>query len=284
MDNYYRFLRKILCFGRYVYFIQDPPHLLKCVRNNLLNPKKNLWNDGYFQWHPIRKLIEDDLALGELRLFPKLSEKHAFPNAWEKMNVRIAAQTLSCTVGLALRSEGHEGLGNFVLLVDKWFDMMNTSSYHARRKAKPDMEPFKKDDSHSQQRLDWLEKSFIGYMNDWKRKVAERSLPSCSSTTPINRSLMLLSKPTMHGLLMTTKSMVDLIRVMLDSGASFVTTRRLNQDPVESHFGHQRQKGRYSDAPNALMFGYNVRSINCFRSAVPEPVMGSNVSEDYTKS
>ena len=78
---------------------------------------------------------------------------------------------------------------------------------------------------------------------------------------------------------MTTSSMVEVTRLCLYAGAKFVMTRRINQDPLEAHFKHQRQRGRFCDAPTALMFAHNVRSINCFRSNVT----GSNVTFEKDK-
>ena len=36
----------------------------------------------------------------ELKLFHKLTESHVMPSSWEKMNVKLAAQLLSQTVGM----------------------------------------------------------------------------------------------------------------------------------------------------------------------------------------
>ena len=113
---------------RFIYFVQDPPHLLKSVRNNLMNPLRNLWNGEYVQWKHIQEIIQTEN-------FPKLKMHHANPNTWEKMNVNIAAQTLFCTVGSELRRNGKEHLGNFVIMLDKWFDSMNTSTHNSRRRA-----------------------------------------------------------------------------------------------------------------------------------------------------
>ena len=89
---------------------------------------------------------------------------------------------------------------------------------------------------------------------------------------------MLFSKSTEKGLIMTTKSMKEIVNVCLNAGANFIMTRRLNQDPLESYFGHQRQRGHYSDSPTVLMFAHNVRFINCFLSNVT----GTNVQIDET--
>lgn len=46
--------------------------------------------------------LQNDLARGDLREYPNLTEAHMNPSPWEKMNVKIAAQTLSSTLGKIL--------------------------------------------------------------------------------------------------------------------------------------------------------------------------------------
>ena len=43
---------------------------------------------------------QEDMKRDELRLFHKLTESHVMPFSWEKMNVKLAAQLLSQTVGM----------------------------------------------------------------------------------------------------------------------------------------------------------------------------------------
>ena len=210
----------------------------------------NVWNYDFFQSLQCNMRV---LVLGK------------------KMKVKIAAQTLSRTVGLELMRKGKEGLSNFVLLVNRWFDLVNTSIYHSQRRANEDLLPYRSKDQKSEERLHWLRYSFMDYLLSWKRNVTLRKLPEgCWKN---DRSSMLLSKVTENGLLMSTCSIINVVNDCLREGAEYVCTRRLNQDPLESHFGHQRQRGRYCDAPTALAFAYNVRAIDTFRS----PVIGSNV-------
>ena len=173
------------------------------------------------------------------------------------MKVNIAAQTLSATVGMELRRRGDENLAEMVLIMDRWFDLMNTSFHHAQFRKKVDLIPFKKDDPGTESRVKWLSHDFVNYLQSWRQNA-----------------MMLFSSATENGLLMTTISMVEVIRLCLNAGAEYVMSRRINQNPLEAHFGHQRQRGRFCDAPTALMFAHNVRSINCFRSNVS----GSNVN------
>lgn len=48
-----------MIFSNYshIFFVPDPPHLLKTARNNLLNQKRVMWNDGYIAMQPIKDLI-----------------------------------------------------------------------------------------------------------------------------------------------------------------------------------------------------------------------------------
>ena len=118
-----------------------------------MNYKKRWWNKSYFGWNVVKEIIEDDMLLGDLRFFPKLTAVHANPSSFEKMKVSVAAQTLSHSIGLELKRRGHNEFGEFVMLIDDWFDMMNTSFYHAQRKGKPNLRPFLENDQFTVERL-----------------------------------------------------------------------------------------------------------------------------------
>ena len=121
------------------------------------------------------------------------------------MKVSIAAQTLSVTVGLKIKRKGHEEFGNFILMMDRWFDMMNTSFYHLQRRGKPDMKTFEANDCFSNKRLIWLKNIFIPYFETWNKSVFQ----SYEALTKAERRALLLSKATSNVLLMITKA--DLI-------------------------------------------------------------------------
>ena len=53
----------------------------------------------------------------------------------------------------------------------------------------------------------------------------------------------------------------------MDSGVKYVLTERFMQDCLEEYFGHQRQRGRRSDNPDAVQFGYNDRILQVQRNA-----------------
>ena len=74
---------------------------------------------------------------------------------------------------------------------------------------------------------------------------------------------MLLSKATLNA-----KAIVDLIEDYFGNGTKYVVIWRINQDPLESHFGQQRQRRWRCDAPTVSIFAHNVHSVNCLRSGV----------------
>ena len=74
-DVIYRTLNVLADEKRYIYFISDPPHIIKTARNCLSNSlagrcTRSMWNDGqYLTWNHISKLFNDDLDCG-LHLVP----------------------------------------------------------------------------------------------------------------------------------------------------------------------------------------------------------------------
>jgi len=88
---------------RYIWFICDPPHLLKTARNCLLSSchggSRHMWKYGFdILWNHISNIYYEDLECG-LKLLPKLTRDHVHLNSYSKMNVRLAAQVLSSSVG-----------------------------------------------------------------------------------------------------------------------------------------------------------------------------------------
>ena len=88
------------------------------------------------------------------------------------MKVSLAAQVFRKTVGLALSyaySDAVVETSKFVLLVNKWFHIMNTKHLtEARQKRNPDLEPFT---DVNDIRLQWLQNEFLTYFGGWERYV-----------------------------------------------------------------------------------------------------------------
>ena len=118
---------------REIFFISDPPHLIKTVRNNIAHSgsgtnTRMLWNnDQRILWQHISEMYKTDLKNG-LRRTP-LTAEHIYLTPHSVMNVKLAAQVLSYRVGRVLHQYGGAHMqetAKFVLLMDRFFDCLNT--------------------------------------------------------------------------------------------------------------------------------------------------------------
>lgn len=105
--------------GKEIVCLFDPPHLLKCVRNNLLT--KNIsynWKgeEQVASWDDIQTLYSFDKEneIHGLRMLPKLTEAHVMPQKIKKMRVSIAAQVFSQRVAATMRLMAN--FGNYLFI------------------------------------------------------------------------------------------------------------------------------------------------------------------------
>ena len=94
---------------------------------------------------------------------------------------------------------------------------------------------------------------------------------------------MKLSDVAEDGLLVSCLSMHAIVCATFNiAGAEYVLARRINQDPLKSYFGHQRQRGRRHDAPTVSAFASNAKSLDTLKHSVID-IEGSNVQLDKSK-
>ena len=117
-------------------------------------------------------------------------------------------------------------------------------------KCKDALKPYTSCDD---ERLNWLENTFLKYLADWKKSTEDRP----GNFSPIDRQKMFLSLQTYEGLQMTVYSVIEVTKFLLSKGMAFVLTNCFNQDVVEEYFGWQHSLGRRSDNPNIWQFGFN---------------------------
>ena len=129
-DFVYR-TKNLFFTDRYIFFIADQPHLLKTARNCLANSgsgtmSRYMWNNGFhLLWSHIAQMFHDDLLCG-LQLFPKLTYDHIRLTSYSKMNVKLAAQVLSSTVGKTINQYGSPEFvetARFCCMMDSFFDI-----------------------------------------------------------------------------------------------------------------------------------------------------------------
>src|SRR6218665_988093 len=88
---------------RRLFFLSDYVHLVKCIRNNLLNRKFFNFHDGVVKRQHCVDLHKLDSLNGGLKAAPKLTEAHINPNNLQRMNERLAVQLFSNSTADALQ-------------------------------------------------------------------------------------------------------------------------------------------------------------------------------------
>jgi len=222
-----------------------------------------MWNGGhYLLWQHIVQLFYQDLENG-LKLVPRLTFDHIKLTSYSTMRVNLAAQVLSASVAAVLKefsAPDTAGTAKLCEMVDSFFDCLNVrSTQEHQRKRKPFLAPYT---STTDERFDWLESEFLTYLRDWKQSTLTRQ----GNFTANARSRMFLSWQTYEGMQITTHSVIEATKFLLQEGMEYVLTERFCQDPIEEYFGSQRKIGRRNDNPDIRMFGYNDNTIRIQRS------------------
>ena len=79
-------------------------------------------------------------------------------------------------------------------------------------------------------------------------------------------------------------SFVELTKYLLvHTGAKFILSERFNQDPLESHFGKQRQMKGGNENPTVAQFNHNENSLRLLGSQALAPVSGNSKRSGYTQ-
>ena len=276
----YKTLNMFAAEPRNIYFFADPPHLMKTARNCLAKSgagksSRLLWNDGMTMlWSHISDLFYEDLDCG-LKLLPKLKYDHVKLNPFLVMNVKLAVQVLSESVGKVLQKFGPpqaEGTAHFCLMMDKFFDCLNVrNTKECTIKRKDFLKPYS---SIQDERFSWLRETFLNYFEKWLKSIEARK----GNFTKGEKSNMFLSWQTFEGLKLTVNSMIELTKYLIQNDVPYVLTERFCQDPLENYFGRQRAMGQRKDNPSLRDFGYNDNSIRNQKSFLP--VVGGNCRQD----
>ena len=249
--------------------ISDPPHLIKTARNCLQKSGSGkgrlMWNnENYLLWSHISNIYQEDKQSG-LHLLPKITYEHIYLTSFSKMNVRMAAQVLSATVGCVLQKFCPDAgeTAAFCSLMDGFFNIINIKNTHeADRKLKPFLKPFS---SHDDSRFDWLRHVFLKYFEDWLESINSRP----GNFKADARGKMFLSWQTYEGIKITLHSVIELVQFLLSKNVPYVLTKRFCQDPLENYFGHHRPMGYRKENPSLYDVGYNdntIRNQKIFRS------------------
>ena len=261
-DNCDICFKTINLYARYrnISFIADAPHLIKTARNCLHNSdggkhSRYMWNnEKYLLWERIVKIYHEDLENG-LKILPKISNDHVYLNSYSVVTVKYAAQVLSKTMLIALSQYGSPDTSETARLsymINNFFDGLNVRSTTEAVK----------DGIKNNQRLQWLENTFLNYLNQWKKNVEARR----GNFTKTEKAQIFISWQTCEGFQIICKSIPECVSFLLSEGMEFILTERFCQDPLEEYFSNQRKIGGRSENPDIFQFGYNDNTMRIQRN------------------
>ena len=213
----------------YVFF--DTVHLVKNLRNNLLNAKKFVFpkfkfevcdvvleaDEGFLSWQDLHKIYDKDSNLnGNLRKAPKLTYRALHPGN-NKQNVSLALGIFHETTIAACKSYFplRRDMSEFLKLISTWWTIANSNT---RYNANSLGNAIENDDG----KLNFYEE-LAQWVEEWCQ------CPHFS-----------LSKQTANAFVLTLRSQAKLIQDLLSEGYEYVLTRRLQSDPIEHRFSRYR--------------------------------------------
>ncbi|CAI6353718.1 unnamed protein product [Macrosiphum euphorbiae] len=252
--------------GKQIFYIFDPPHLLKSTRNMFF--KHNfLINDSIVTKAHIDSFYNYD-SENNLRLAPKLKHAHIHPGPFEKMRVYLAAQIFSNSVASGMSTTLTSGILppsaqytiDFISDMDKLFDIFN--SYKA-----PNLKEFNKPFKNTESQINHLNKMAEVFRN---MKVVNK-LNGSNITNRMNF---------INGWLITISSLKMLwYSLNPTKNPNYVLyTRCLNQDCLENLFCYFRQQHGNNLNPTPIEFSRSFKKIFCANYFKHSP--GANCIED----
>ena len=232
-----------------VYVFFDVPHILKLIRNNLMEygfiiPQE----DGTFA--PINKSmlmnifekIKNEDGHGEVTIAHKLNDEKIFDvRGQDKQRVYYAAKLLSETTSNAIKyffpsDANMKVLADFVLATDRWFDVFNSS----KEKAKKNMKcPY---GVHLEEQTKILE--------DFRKLMLSMNVMNGKNA----------KMPFQIGAAISTTSLLHIrIDILNQYGISAIKTVAFNQDICENTFSRLRLMGGAENRFGALTFKNRLR-------------------------
>ena len=231
-----------------IHFFADMPHLIKLLRNHLLDQGIYLSENRVIDKEVLEKLIDADSS--ELKLAPKLGHNILNVSGTERMKVAPAVKLLSKhTAFLAKfvypdRTYIYEFFNQF----DDFFDIFN--SQIPVEKLKPLKSGFGMKVEDQISRLKEIYKVIEGMRVLFFSQKSKSFAPK--------KSML----PFQKGMLMSINSLLNLYEdVKTDYSITYLLTRRLNQDILESIFSIIRSFGRTYDNPSAYEFKNRMKML-----------------------
>ena len=225
------------CPARKEYVFPDAPHLLKLLRNHLLDEGYQLQDGTKISGRDIEKILDHDI--NEYKIHHKLQPIHFNCTGSTRQRVRLAAQLISHTTATAIRClfPLKSKLADWLELFDTWFDIFNSAFPISKKKLGC---AFGKHFSEQSAILDQ-----VSTCVETMHAIGKKSL------LPFQKG-MLISINALKGLYQDLKSFHHI---------EYLLTARLNQDPAENTFTQVRGIGHSHTHPGPVDCANRLRLI-----------------------
>jgi hypothetical protein len=230
--------------GLKLFLLFDTVHLLKCIRNNLLNqkyppqtfvcPNFERFSEKFIA--PLKPLKE--LYISErgkiIKCAPDLSEKVLFPSNLERQNVTLVVKMFNEKNIAALKNSNISNAKNlsvFIEIILKWWNIVNVKSpYKGKELRLNECNPI---EFISDSNIAFL-KNFHKWLSSWENMDGQG--------LKTNQRLGKLSIETSFSLRHTVNAHIDLCEYLLkDLKLSYVLLGKFQTDPLERKFSQYRQ-------------------------------------------
>lgn len=225
--------------GQKLFLFFDLPHLIKSLRNNLLNGDFKFDNTKVATMKDIKKTYEIDIK-NKSRAMPKITPTHLAPNSFQKMSCKLAIQFLSHSVSAAiktcistgeLKSPTANDTAEFIDIVNNMFDSGNSKNLYDPNQNR---RPISDRNPHV---IENLKKA---------RKMFQNAIKICHNTKKTS------VPPCFTGVIWTTNAICQLYDSERNDPNNsqtkhdfFLLTNKLTQDALENLFSIIRQKNGY---------------------------------------
>lgn len=231
--------------GKPLFFVLDPVHILKCIRNNWINQKNHAQCMFYPNFDKVHENIEiktasfgtlkklRELEQGDLLKYGRgLTLKALFPSNLERQNVKLVLKIFNEYVITALTELGkkHELVhcdttAAYINIILQWWKIMNVKNprkgIHKRDEF---MEPLTMNQNDI--RREYLQK-VLTWLDAWKVSGCDNGI---------------LTNETHHAFTHTTHAILELSSYCIQElGMQYFLPGKVQTDPLEERFGKYRQ-------------------------------------------
>ena len=268
---------------RDLFFLVDPSHLLKTLRNCFANSyahrnTRKMWKNGCdISWETIQLLYE--VSLHQKFQSTRVKKVHVHLTSFSCMSVLYAAQVMSKSVVKALKNlrrsdrrfavKVNDELLTFISHVNDSFDCLNGGDEEGERIQDNDLLLPYTDVNDT--RFSFLKTEVLNFFEDWHSDVHSRK----GRYSKEARDAMFISTQSYEALQITIYGFTGAVKHLLKENVGPIKGRSFNQDKLEQYFGLMRMAGGANTNPSASEFCFKSLNLHSQATAAQPPSKGN---------